>query len=258
MLLFLRRVHNYYYIFTAVCALVIMYPLLWFFSRKPSRYNSLNKVRRICCYLSSTASGIFFNIKHEEPVDWSRTYIVCPNHTSNLDILSMSVTVKNNFNFISKAELMSNPLFGIFLKSVDIPVNRDSRMSAFKAFKKAEGNLKKGVTLIIFPEGKIGDEYPPILHPFKNGPFRLAIELKIPILPVTSINTWHIQWDSGFKLGSRPGICDIYVHKPIETAGLTIADADMLKDKVYNIIHDKFAGMPTGKYDQLANQTLIK
>src|SRR5882757_9622795 len=110
MILVLRRLHNYYYIFTVALALVLLYPLLWFFSRKPSRYNSLNRVRRLCAYIGSTASGIFFNIKHEEPVDWSRTYIVCPNHTSNLDILSMSITVKNNFNFISKAELMSNPL----------------------------------------------------------------------------------------------------------------------------------------------------
>jgi 1-acyl-sn-glycerol-3-phosphate acyltransferase len=200
----------------------------------------MNRVRRWCCYMSATLSGIFFRIKHEEPIDWNRTYIVCPNHTSNLDILAMSITVKNNFHIISKAELLDNPLFAIFLKSVDIPVQRESKISAFKAFKKAAENLKDGRTLVIFPEGKIGDDYPPILHEFKNGPFRLAIELKIPILPVTSLDTWHVQWDSGFKLGSRPGICDIYVHKPIETANLSIADADMLKDKVYNLINDKF------------------
>lgn len=142
---------------------------------------------------------------------------------------------------MSKAELLGNPLFSIFLNSVDITVDRDSKMSAFRAFKKAGETLKQGRTLIVFPEGKIGDEYPPILHDFKNGPFRLAIELGLPILPVTSINTWHVLWDSGFKLGTRPGICNIYVHKPIETSGLTIDDADMLKDKVYNLINNKFA-----------------
>jgi len=241
MILFLRRLHNYYYIFIAACALVLLYPLLYFYSREPSRYKNLNRVRRICSYVSATASGIFFRIKHEEPVDWSRTYVVCPNHTSNLDILSMGITVKNNVSFMSKAELASNPLFSVFLNSVDIMVDRNSKMSSFRAFKKAEENLKQGRTLIVFPEGKIGDDYPPILHEFKNGPFRLAIELGLPILPVTSLNTWHVLWDSGFKLGTRPGICDIYVHKPIETTGLTIDDADMLKDKVYNLINNKFA-----------------
>ena len=254
MIVFFRRLHNYYYILTAVLALVIFYPLLWFFSRKPSRYRMMNHIRRLCCYMSATASGIFFRIKHEVPIDWSRTYIVCPNHTSNLDILSMSITVKNNFHIISKAELMSNPLFSVFLKSVDIPVKRDSKISAFKAFKLAEDNLKNGRTLVIFPEGKIGDEYPPILHDFKNGPFRLAIQLKLPILPITSLNTWQIQWDSGLKLGSSPGICDIFVHKPIETTYLSIDDADMLKDKVYNIINDKFNEANANKFTALNNE----
>lgn len=241
MIIFLRRLHNYYYILTAVLTLVVFYPALYFFSRKPSRFKNLNQLRRVCSYIIATASGFFFRIKHEEPIDWSRTYIVCPNHTSNLDILSMGVTVKNNFSFISKDELASNPLFGIFLNSVDITVNRDSKMSSFRAFKKAEDILKQGRTLVVFPEGKISDDYPPVLHEFKNGPFRLAIELQLPIIPVTSLNTWHVLWDSGFKLGTRPGICDIYVHRPIETTGLTTDDADMLKDKVYNLINYKFA-----------------
>lgn len=241
MVLFLRRLHNYYYVFTAVITMGLLYPFLYYYSRKPSRYGQLNRVRRLGSYIIATLSGIFFRIRYEEPVDWSKTYIVCPNHTSNLDILSMSVVVKNNFNFISKAELLSNPLFGVFLNSVDIPVNRESKISSFKAFKKAGENLKQGRTLVVFPEGKIGDDYPPILHDFKNGPFRLAIELKIPIIPVTSLNTWRIQWDSGFKLGSRPGVVDIYVHKPIETAHLTVDDTEMLKNEVYNLINNKFA-----------------
>ena len=257
MILFFKRLHNYYYTFIAVLTLVVFYPILYFFSLKPSRYPNLNRTRRICSYVGSALAGIFFNIKYEEPVDWSRTYIVCPNHTSNLDILSMSIAVKSDCSFIGKAELAGNPLFGIFLNSIDIPVNRDSKISSYRAFKKAEENLKKGITLIVFPEGKIGDEYPPILHDFKNGPFRLAIELKIPILPVTSLTTWHISWDSGFKLGSRPGICDIFVHKPIETVGMRIDDADMLKDIVYNTINTKFNEAKPAEYRQTGDHKLL-
>jgi 1-acyl-sn-glycerol-3-phosphate acyltransferase len=241
MILFLRRLHNYYYIFTAVVALVLFYPFLYFFSLKQSRFKNMNRVRRIAALLSATASGIFFRVKYEEVINWSKTYVVCPNHTSNIDILSMSIAVKNDFSFISKAELLSNPLFSVFLKSMDIPVDRNSRMSSFRAFKKAEEYLKDGRSMVIFPEGKIGDDYPPILHEFKNGPFRLAIQLGIPIIPITSLDTWNVLWDSGFERGTRPGICDIYVHKPIETKHLSLDDADMLKDTVYNLINTKFA-----------------
>jgi 1-acyl-sn-glycerol-3-phosphate acyltransferase len=69
----------------------------------------------------------------------------------------------------------------------------------------------------------------------------MAIELKIPIIPVTSLNTWEILWDDGLKYGSKPGVCNIFVHKPIETAHLTIDDADALRDEVHAIISKKLA-----------------
>ena len=112
-------------------------------------------------------------------------------------------------------------------------------MSSFRAFKSATEKLKEGVSVVIFPEATIPEEYPPKLHPFKNGAFRLAIELKVPILPVTSVDTWKILWDTGLEYGSRPGICDIFVHEPIETAHLTLDDADNLRDEVYDVIKHK-------------------
>jgi 1-acyl-sn-glycerol-3-phosphate acyltransferase len=152
----------------------------------------------------------------------------------------MSLLIKNNFCFIGKDELLKNPVIKLFFQTVDIPVNRESRMSSFRAFKTAAERLQQGMSLVIFPEGKIPEDYPPRLNEFKNGPFRLAIEHKVPIIPVTSLNTWTVLWDTGLELGSRPGICDIFVHAPIETAHLTIDDADALRDEVYNLINSKF------------------
>lgn len=141
---------------------------------------------------------------------------------------------------MGKAELKDEFVTGIFFKTVDIPVNRESKISSFRAFKQAAERLEDGTTVIIFPEGKIPDDYPPQLHEFKNGPFRLAIELKIPIIPVTITDTWKVMWDTGLKYGSKPGICNIFVHKPVETAHLDIDNADALRDQVHNIIEQKF------------------
>jgi len=145
---------------------------------------------------------------------------------------------------MGKHELENGLVTGLFFRTVDIPVNRDSKMSSFRAFKKASEKLQEGVSLIIFPEGGISDHYPPQLCPFKNGPFRLAIELKIPVIPVSSANTWRILWDTGIKHGSRPGISKFKVHKPIETAHLSIDDADALRDEVFEIMNNdlKFEG----------------
>lgn len=202
----------------------------------------MNKVRRVWGLLSSLMAGIIYNFTFEEPIDWQKTYIICPNHTSNLDISAMSLMVKNNFCFMGKEELKDEFVTRLFFRSVDIPVNRDSNIAAFRAFKRAAEKLREGTTLIIFPEGKIGPEYPPVLHHFKNGPFKLAIELKVPIIPVSSTDNWKILWDTGLELGSRPGVCNIYVHKPVQTAHLTLDDADALRDEVYGIINKKLVG----------------
>ncbi len=239
MKLLLKKAHSHFYRYSVGFFFYLFYPFLYYTSRKPERYPGMNKFRKICGFLSSFISGIFYKFKFEQPIDWSRTYIICPNHTSNIDISAMSLLVKNNFCFIGKEELANKPVTGLFFKTIDITVNRESKMSSFRAFKKAEERLQSGMSVIIFPEGKIPDDYPPQLHPFKNGPFRLAIELKIPIIPVTSLNTWQILWDTGLEKGSRPGVCHISVHKPIETAHLTMDDADALRDKVYGIIKNE-------------------
>ena len=140
---------------------------------------------------------------------------------------------------MAKEELRSHFILNFFFKTIDITVNRESKMSSFRAFKQAAEKLKGGVSVVIFPEATIPDVYPPALHGFKNGPFRLAIEMKVPIIPVTSLDTWKVLWDSGEEFGSRPGICDIFVHKPIETAHLTLDDADALRDEVHAIIKQK-------------------
>jgi 1-acyl-sn-glycerol-3-phosphate acyltransferase len=240
MLLTLKKIHRNFYRYSLAFIFYVQWPLIYYASRKPSRYRLMNRLRKNCAFFSSTISGIFYNVKSEGKVDWSRTYIICPNHTSNLDIMSNSLLIKNNFCFIGKHELLDNPLLGVFFRTIDIPVNRDSKMSSYRAFKIAGERLQAGMSVVIFPEGTIAKDYPPHLQSFKNGPFRLAIELKIPILPVTSLNTWKVMWDSGSVYGSRPGICDIFVHQPVETAHLDIEDADKLKDEVFDILNKKF------------------
>lgn len=200
----------------------------------------MNFFRKIWGFGSSCLSGLFYRFTYEQPIDWSKAYIICPNHTSNLDITSASLLTKGNYCFMGKEELLKSLITRLFFKTIDIPVNRESRMSSFRAFKSAAERLQQGTTIIIFAEGRIPNAYPPYLHKFKNGPFRLAIELKIPIIPVTSLNTWQKLWDDGLLYGSRPGICDVYVHKPIETAHLTLNDADKLRDEVFGLMQQKF------------------
>lgn len=196
----------------------------------------MNQMRWIFSYVSSVLSGFLFRFSYEQKIDWSKRYIICANHTSNLDITAIILLAKRNYVFIGKDELLDNFITGIYFRTIDIPLNRESKMSAFRAFKKAEESLKEGKNVVIFPEGMISENYPPVLQPFKNGPFKLAIEQGVHILPVTIFNNWNLMWDDGKRYGTNPGICDIWVHAPIDTSCLTLTDAEDLKAKVYGVI----------------------
>jgi 1-acyl-sn-glycerol-3-phosphate acyltransferase len=240
MKLMLKKLHARFYRYSVGFFIALFYPFLYFYSRKPERYATMNQLRRLCSFCSSSISGIFYTVEYEQPIDWSRTYVVCPNHTSSLDVTACNRALKNNFHYMGKDAFLKNWALAIFFKTMDIPVNRDSKMSSFRAFKKAAENLQEGRTLVIFPEGKIPDDYPPQLNEFKNGPFRLAIELGLPIIPITCMDNWKLIWDTGLETGGRPGIGHVYVHKPIETTSMTVEDADKLKDDVFSIIDQKF------------------
>lgn len=236
---YFRHFHRIWFLFWILFFFALFYPIYYFTARNPKYYSILNFFRKANSFLCSAFSGVFYSYQFEEKLNTKQTYIYCANHTSNLDIMIMCILAHGRYHFMGKDELLNNPVLGIFFKTIDISVNRDSKISAFRAFKKAGENLEKGMSLIIFPEGKIDNLYPPKLGEFKNGPFRLAIEKNIPIVPVSITNVWKINWDDGTKYGSKPGICDIYVYKPIDTANLTANDADILKEKVFNLIDSK-------------------
>jgi 1-acyl-sn-glycerol-3-phosphate acyltransferase len=138
---------------------------------------------------------------------------------------------------MAKKELNNIPVFNIFFKTIDIPVDRGNKSAAYKAIKQSEDSIDDGFSLVIFPEGTIGPN-PPHLLRFKNGPFKLAIEKQTPILPVTFIDNWkHLHVDK--KIYGKPGLLRIVVHEPISTRGTTIDDLEALKEQTYSIIDNE-------------------
>lgn len=240
MIKLLRHLHRIYALFVILFFFFLFYPFYYFFARSASTYGILNKCRQLNSRLVCIFTPVLFRYTFETPLNKDQTYIYCANHCSNLDIMIMCLLGKGRFHFMGKEELLKNPVLKIFFQTIDIPVNRESKMSAFRAFKRAGDNLEAGMSLIIFPEGRIDSgNYPPTLLPFKNGPFRLAIDKNVPIVPVSITNAWKYMWDDGGKYGSRPGVCDIYVHKPIFTADMDAEGADVLKDEVFRLIASK-------------------
>lgn len=242
-----RRVFAWYVVIMFGLILFILYPLFWLLLRKEETYHDANILRIVWAKLIMLVGFTNYRIEYHTQLQENQQYVICPNHSSMIDIpLAALVLQGRNFKFMGKDQLLKVPLFNLFFKTVDIPVNRESKIGSFRAFKKGIEAIDGGYDLIIFPEGTTSDDAPQML-PFKSGPFRIAIEKQIPVVPVTFLDNWHLFLYDGSML-CKPGTSRAIVHEPIETTGMTLDDADRLRDMVYDIIDKELRKAYEGRF----------
>lgn len=123
-------------------------------------------------------------------------------------------------------------------RKLHITVNRKSLKSKYETIERSKEAIEAGKSLVIFPEGGIVTKSPPSIGKFKDGPFRIAIEKQIPVIPVTIPYNWIILPDDGKMMVTRR-TSKLIFHEPIATKGMTIHDMDTLKEKVYHIIDNE-------------------
>jgi 1-acyl-sn-glycerol-3-phosphate acyltransferase len=227
------------FILNFIITLLLLFPFFYILLQRKPWFRLAMKLKRVWAHFIIFDLGIFYSIKREAKLDKKQAYVFCPNHTSYLDVVLSYIAITNYFHYMGKYELGKAPLFGIFFKEMDIAVNRSSVRDAHKAFLRAGVDIEEGTSIALFPEGTISPHVPELLK-FKNGPFKLAIEKQVPIVPITFKNNWLILPDSKkSKNSGGPGIAKVIVHKPISTKGLTEDDVDSLKQQVYDVINSE-------------------
>lgn len=172
---------------------------------------------------------------HYKP-EKNKPVVYAVNHTSYLDIPSLCLTIPYYFVFVGKSSLSKVPLFGYMFRKLYISVDRNSKVSKYKTIKDASAHIAKKRSVAIFPEGTIPNQDNPKMISFKDGPFRIAIENQVPLVPVTIPYNWYILGDKGKETIVNWHIMKMVFHKPIDTKGLTLDDIDSLKIKTYQII----------------------
>ena len=175
----------------------------------------------------------------KSPIDPKRTYVYCANHTSFMDIPSIGLTVNQFVVFMGKASLGKVPIFGYMFSRIHISVDRDSIKDSYKAFEQAKDSIRKGHSVVIFPEGNMRNPSPPSLRRFKEGAFRMAIEEQVPIIPITIPYNWKTLFAYTGQMHWQRAMM-IY-HKPIETIGMTIEDSSELKRRVFEVIDQEIS-----------------
>ena len=168
-----------------------------------------------------------FETEGEPPEGPRRPYVVVSNHESYADIFLMS-HFPWEMKWLSKHTIFQIPVMGWMMRmALDVPVHRGKRESALNALNECRDRLARRVSVMIFPEGTRSrtDE----LLPFKDGAFHLAIQARVPILPVAIAGTRYCMAKGSFAF--RRAHARARVLTPIATDGLTLADVAALRER---------------------------
>lgn len=129
--------------------------------------------------------------------------IYLANHESNVDIWALIRILPVSTRFVAKAELFRIPVVGWAMASAGfISVDRTNRQKAIQSLRDAGQRIRAGAPVVLFPEGtrsRSGE-----LQPFKKGPFHLALQAQVPVVPVAILGSGRVQPAGSIRAKAGP------------------------------------------------------
>jgi len=149
-----------------------------------------------------------------DTLDPARSYIFMSNHVSNLDPPILITLIPQRASVMVKKELLGYPILGRAMRMGSfIPVDRGNREAGIEAVRAARKVVQQGLNMIVYVEGK--RSFDGKLLPFKKGPFYLAMECGVPVVPVTMVGSHEAMPKGRFAI--KPGLVKVIFHTPIES-----------------------------------------
>lgn len=143
------------------------------------------------------------------------TYIFMSNHVSNIDPPLLLPLIPGRSSVMARHELFRYPILGRAMRIASlVPVNRGNRDAGIAAVRAAETVVKQGIHMTIYVEGHRSRDGK--LLPFKKGPFYLAEQCQVPVVPVTISGTHEVMPKGRFSI--KNGTVTVIFHAPIPPA----------------------------------------
>jgi len=218
-------------LWVALVAVVVTIPLattVMLIAFVRSNAGLIDTVIRFWARLLVRAAGIDLRTERMETIDRKQRYILVANHYSYFDIPVIIAAVPQPIRFMAKVSLFKIPIFGWALgRAGFIPIDRKNRRTAVKSFDLAAERIRKGNTIVVFPEeGRSRNRQ---MRPFQRGGFLLALKSELPILPLAVDGTYDV-----YRVGAKaitPGTVTIKVGDPITTAGRSVREKEQLAEQ---------------------------
>ena len=203
-------------------SLLVLGPFILIYTFVTRDIGPLYRVGTSLAYFGVRMAGVKVEITGLDELP-RRNYIFMSNHVSNLDPPVFIPRLPGRCSVLVKSELFRIPILGTAMRMAElVPVERSNREAAIESVRAAAEVLQHGLNMVIFPEGTRSIDGR--LLPFKKGPFHLAMETGVPVVPVTILGTAEC-WPKG-TWAMKPGTATLVFHAPINPA--TVADRDAL------------------------------
>lgn len=164
---------------------------------------------RLLCWLMF----VKVRVKGRENIKSNVSYVFVANHQGAFDIWAIYGFLNHNFKWLMKKSLHKIPLVGKACNKAGHVFVDDSSISGIRdTITEAEGRLRNGMSVVIFPEGS--RSWDGCMTSFRRGAFMLAGEFKLPVVPITIDGSFKAM--PRFSKNITPCTITLTIHKPIE------------------------------------------
>lgn len=183
--------------------------------------------------LNSFMTPMRVKVSGRDNIDPKQSYVIVSNHMSQYDIFVLYGWIGIDFKWVMKASLIKVPFLGPACDKLEhIFIDRSNTQAAVKSINQAKQRIVNGTSVIFFPEGtrsKTGQ-----MLPFKKGAFKFAIDLDLPLLPVSIIGTDKVLPTGSINL--LPGEAELKIHRPIPVGDYNDKNLEQLMQEARRVI----------------------
>jgi len=155
--------------------------------------------------------------------------IFAANHVSNLDPPAALLGIPRRISFLAKREVFNVPIVKTALRLGKIvAVDRGDRDAAVASIDQAVQYLNEGISFVVFPEGTRSQDG--ILKPFKKGTFVMAIQGRVPVVPVSILGSRE-RMPKG-TVATIPGEILIRFAPAVDSTAYSVEQRDELRARV--------------------------
>jgi 1-acyl-sn-glycerol-3-phosphate acyltransferase len=178
-------------------------------------------------------SGSKIRLRGQEIIPKNRAVIFVSNHQGHMDSVIIQGFIRQPKGFVAIKEYGEFPIVGSWMTYMgSVFVDRNDIRKTFLNMNVSLDNLKRGQSMVVFPEGKLNDGTQTFA--FERGWLRLATKTGAPIVPITIKGSHHILSYNGKTM--RPSQVECTISSPIETDQLKKKDEQTFLNELREVI----------------------